>query len=71
MNNKFTPIFSILDLLPDLKNIGKLKLFHLEILKIIHVNKCMPIRDIISSPQFKSLSQAQRYRYVDELLKQN
>lgn len=56
MNNKFTPIFSILDLLPDLKNIRKLKLFHLEILKIIHVNKCMPIRDIISSPQFKSLS---------------
>lgn len=71
MDKKFNQILSALDELPDISSFGKLKIFHLIILKTIKKNSSIDVKDMVSHPQLSSISQAQRYRYIDDLLTQN
>jgi hypothetical protein len=71
MVKKLNQILSALDELPDLSALGKLKIFHFIILKILKSNSCVPVKDVVAHPQLSSISQAQRYRYIDDLLSQN
>lgn len=71
MDKKFNQILSALDELPDLSSLGKLKIFHLIILKTIKKKSCIHVKDMVAHPQLSSISQAQRYRYIDDLLTQN
>ncbi len=71
MDKKFNQILSALDELPNLSTLGNLKVFHLIILKILKSNSCVPVKDVVAHPQLSSISQAQRYRYIDDLLSQN
>ena len=71
MDKKLNQILSALNELPDLSSLGKLKIFHLIILKTLKKYTCVPVKDIIAHPQLSSISQAQRYRYIDDLLSQN
>ena len=71
MDKKFNQILSALDKLPDLSSLGKLKIFHLIILKTIKKKSCIHVKDMVAHPQLSSISQAQRYRYIDDLLTQN
>ena len=71
MDKKFNQILSALDELPDISSLGKLKIFHLIILKTIKKKSCIQVKDMVSHPQLSSISQAQRYRYIDDLLTQN
>ena len=71
MDKKLNQILSALDELPDLSAFGKLKIFHFIILKILKSNSCAPVKDVVAHPQLSSISQAQRYRYIDDLLSQN
>ena len=71
MDKKLNQILSALDELPDLSALGKLKIFHFIILKILKRNSCVPVKDVVAHPQLSSISQAQRYRYIDDLLSQN
>jgi len=68
MDKKFNQILSVLDALPDLSSLGKLKIFHLIILKTIKKNSSIHVKDMVAHPQLSSISQAQRYRYIDDLL---
>ena len=68
MDKKFNQILSALDALPDLSSLGKLKIFHLIILKTIKKNSIIHVKDMIAHPQLSSISQAQRYRYIDNLI---
>ena len=68
MDKKLNQILSALDELPNLSAIGNLKIFHLIILKTLKNNSCVPVKDIIAHPQLSQVSQAQRYRYIDDLL---
>jgi len=68
MDKKFNQILSALDALPDLSSLGKLKIFHLIILKTIKKNSSIHVKDMVAHPQLSSISQAQRYRYIDDLL---
>ena len=68
MDKKLNQILSALDKLPNLSNLGNLKIFHLIILKTLKNNCCVPVKDIIAHPQLSPVSQAQRYRYIDDLL---
>ena len=71
MDKKFNQILSALDELPDLSTLGNLKVFHLIILKTIKKNSSIDVKDMVAHPQLSSISQAQRYRYIDDLLTQN
>ena len=68
MDKKLNQILSALDKLPNLSTLGNLKIFHLIILKTLKNNSCVPVKDIIAHPQLSLISQAQRYRYIDDLL---
>ena len=68
MNSKFNQILSTLDELPDISTLGNLKIFHFIILKIIKNSFYIRVKDIVAHPQLASVSQAQRYRYIDDLL---
>ena len=68
MDKKLNQILSALDELPNLSNLGNLKIFHLIILKTLKNNSRVPVKDIIAHPQLSQVSQAQRYRYIDDLL---
>ena len=68
MDKKLNQILSALDELPNLSNLGNLKIFHLIILKTLKNKSCIPVKDIIAHPQLSQVSQAQRYRYIDDLL---
>jgi len=71
MDKKLKQIFQALVQLPDLSNLGNLKVFHIEILKIIYSNDDLSVKDLISHPSLESVSQAQRYRYIEDLKKLN
>lgn len=71
MNKNFKQILSALQELPDLSELGNLKIFHMIILKLIQKDRCVAVKDIISHPQLSKISQAQRYRYIDNLIKLN
>jgi hypothetical protein len=71
MDKKFKKLLSTLDQLPNLNKIGKLNINHLKIMRIIQKNSNLPVKDIISHPELTSISQAQRYRYIDQLIKLN
>jgi len=68
MDKKLNQILSALDKLPNLSTLGNLKIFHLIILKTLKKHTCVPVKDIIAHPQLSPVSQAQRYRYIDDLL---
>lgn len=71
MDKKLKQIFQALVQLPDLSNLGNLKVFHIEILKIIYSNDDLSVKDLISHPSLESVSQAQRYRYIEDLKQLN
>lgn len=68
MDKKLNQVLSALDELPNLSDIGKFKIFHLIILKTIKKNSSIHVKDMVAHPQLSSISQAQRYRYIDDLL---
>ena len=68
MDKKLNQVLFALDELPNLSSLGKLKIFHLIILKTIKKNSSIHVKDMIAHPQLSSISQAQRYRYIDDLL---
>ena len=68
MDKKLNQILSALDELPNLSTLGNLKIFHFIILKILKNNCHVLVKDIIAHPQLSQVSQAQRYRYIDDLL---
>ena len=71
MNKNFKQILSTLHELPDLSELGNLKIYHMIILKLIEKEDCILVKDIISNPQLSQISQAQRYRYIDYLINRN
>ncbi len=71
MDKKLNQILSALDELPDLSALGKLKIFHFIILKTLKKKSCVRVKDMVTHPQLSTISQAQRYRYIDDLLTQN
>ena len=71
MDKKFNQILSALDELPNLSTLGNLKVFHLIILKTLKKKSCVRVKDMVAHPQLSTISQAQRYRYIDDLLTQN
>tara|TARA_B100001057_G_scaffold130732_1_gene129796 strand:- start:1332 stop:1586 length:255 start_codon:yes stop_codon:yes gene_type:complete len=71
MDKKLTKVLSALQELPDLSELGNLKIYHMIILKLIEKEDCIPVKDIISNPQLSQISQAQRYRYIDNLINRN
>ena len=70
MDKKFKQILSALNKLPDLSKLGNLKLFHITILKLVQKNYSIPVKDVISHAELSQISQAQRYRYIDNLIDQ-
>ena len=70
MNKKFKQILKVVDELPDLSQIGNLKIYHLIILNLIRKNNFIATKVIISSPELVQISKAQRYRYIDHLIDQ-
>jgi len=68
INKKFIQILKAIEELPDLSQVGNLKIYHLIILKIIKKNKFIATKDIISSLELVQISKAQRYRYIDHLI---
>ena len=50
MDKNFKQILSALQELPDLSELGNLKIFHMIILKLIQKDGCVPVKDIISHP---------------------
>ena len=70
MDKNFKQILSVLKELPDLTQLGNLKIYHLIILKLIQKHQNLSVKDIISNPQLSKISQAQRYRYIDNLIDQ-
>ena len=71
MHKKFNQILSALDELLNLSTLGNLKVFHLIILKTLKKNSSIHVKDMVAHPQLSPISQAQRYRYIDDLLTQN
>ena len=71
MDKKFKRILDSLQELPDLTDLGNLKIYHMIILKLIQKDCCVPVKDIISHPQLSQISQAQRYRYIGNLINLN
>lgn len=70
MDKNIKQILSALNELPDLTQLGNLKLFHLTILKLIQKSNSIPVKNIISHPELTQISQAQRYRYINDLIDQ-
>jgi len=70
MDKNFKQILSALNELPDLSELGNLKLFHLIILKLIQKSNSIPVKNIISHPELTHISQSQRYRYINDLIDQ-
>ena len=70
MDKNFKLILSALEELPDLTQLGNLKIYHLIILKLIQKHQSLPVKEIILSPELSQISQAQRYRYIDNLIDQ-
>ena len=71
MDKNFKQILSALQELPDLSELGNLKIYHMIILKLIQKERRIPVKDVISNYQLSQISQAQRYRYIDNLINRN
>ena len=68
MKNKLINFINALDKLPNISDIDKLSIAHLKILNLIK-NNTLSRAELLKIDKIDSISRAQKYRYIDELIK--
>lgn len=68
MKNKLIKFITTLDELPNIPHLDKLSIAHLKILHLIK-NNALSRAELLKMKGIDSVSRAQKYRYINELIK--